>query len=53
MRVVPHVWGGALGLAAGLHAAATLPPGPHTAWPAYMEQEPGIEFDRWLLGIRA
>ena len=46
VRVVPHVWGSAVGLAAGLHAVATLPPRPFTAHPQYLENEPVIEFDR-------
>ena len=29
--LVPHVWGSAVGLAAGLHAVATLPLTPYTA----------------------
>lgn len=44
--LVPHVWGSAVGLAAGLHAVSTLPLTPYTANPAYMENEPVIEFDR-------
>ena len=28
---MPHVWGSAVGLAAGLHAVATLPLSPYTA----------------------
>ena len=31
VNVVPHVWGSAIGLAAGLHAVATLPLSPYTA----------------------
>ena len=31
VNVVPHVWGSAVGLAAGLHAVATLPLSPYTA----------------------
>jgi len=46
VNIVPHVWGSAVGLAAGLHAVATLPLSPYTANPAYMENEPVIEFDR-------
>ncbi len=46
VTLVPHVWGSAVGLAAGLHAVATLPLAPFTANPAYLENEPVIEFDR-------
>ena len=31
VNVVPHVWGSVVGLAAGLHAVATLPLSPYTA----------------------
>jgi len=46
VQVIPHVWGSGVGLAAGLHAVATLPPSPFTAYPQYLENEPVIEFDR-------
>ena len=46
MSLVPHVWGSGVGLAAALHAVSTLAPAPHTCCPAYMENEPVIEFDR-------
>jgi len=46
VTLVPHVWGSGVGLAAGLHAVATLPLTPYTCNPAYMENEPVIEFDR-------
>jgi D-galactarolactone cycloisomerase len=39
VSVIPHVWGSAVGLAAGLHAVATLPPSPYTANPIYLENE--------------
>ena len=39
VTVIPHVWGSAVGLAAGLHAVATLPPSPYTANPIYLENE--------------
>ena len=45
VTLVPHVWGSGIGLAAGLHAVATLPLTPYTCNPAYMENEPVIEFD--------
>ena len=44
--LVPHVWGSGIGLAAALHAVSTLPLAPYTCNPAYMENEPVIEFDR-------
>ena len=37
--MIPHVWGSAVGLAAGLHAVSTLPPSPYTANPIYLENE--------------
>ena len=46
VSLVPHVWGSGVGLAAGLHAVATLPLTPYTCNPMYMENEPVIEFDR-------
>eukprot|EP00467_Chlorarachnion_reptans_P012357 CAMPEP_0114532082 /NCGR_PEP_ID=MMETSP0109-20121206/26458_1 /TAXON_ID=29199 /ORGANISM="Chlorarachnion reptans, Strain CCCM449" /LENGTH=419 /DNA_ID=CAMNT_0001715087 /DNA_START=54 /DNA_END=1314 /DNA_ORIENTATION=+ len=46
VTVIPHVWGSAVGLAAGLHAVATMPMSPFTANPSYLENEPVIEFDR-------
>ena len=46
MSLVPHVWGSGVGLAAALHAVSPLAPAPHTCCPAYMENEPVIEFDR-------
>jgi len=44
--VIPHIWGSGVGLAAGLHAVATLPPTPFTANPQFLENEPVVEFDR-------
>ncbi|QQS12397.1 MAG: mandelate racemase/muconate lactonizing enzyme family protein [Rhodospirillales bacterium] len=35
LRVSPHVWGGAVGLAAALHFVAALPVSPHTDNPPY------------------
>ncbi|CAL4149353.1 unnamed protein product [Meganyctiphanes norvegica] len=46
VTLIPHVWGSGVGLAAGLHAVATLPLTPYTCNPVYMENEPVIEFDR-------
>lgn len=42
LRVAPHVWGGAVGLATALHFIAALPRGPHTAhppWPQMLEYD--------------
>lgn len=39
VTVIPHVWGSGVGLAAGLHAVATLPLSPYTANPIYLENE--------------
>ena len=44
--LVPHVWGSGVGLAAALHAVSPLPLSPYTCNPAYMENQPVIEFDR-------
>ena len=44
--LVPHVWGSGVGLAAALHAVSTLPLTPYTCNPAYLENQPVIEFDR-------
>ena len=44
--LVPHVWGSGVGLAAALHAVSTLPLSPYTCNPAYLENQPVIEFDR-------
>ena len=30
LRLSPHVWGGAIGLAAAVHFIASVPPSPHT-----------------------
>lgn len=35
LRVAPHVWGGAIGLATACHFIASLPNTPHTAHPPY------------------
>ena len=42
VRVVPHVWGTAVALAASLHFHAILPPAP----PAHEARSPRLEFDR-------
>ena len=42
VTVIPHVWGSAVGLAAGLHAVAALPLSPYTANPIYLENEVSI-----------
>ena len=43
LRVSPHVWGGAVGLAAALHFMASLPPTPHSDNIPY---PPLLEYDR-------
>ena len=43
LRVSPHVWGGAIGLAAALHFMASLPPTPHSDHVPY---PPLLEYDR-------
>lgn len=35
LRIAPHVWGGAIGLATALQFIATLPESPHTTHPPY------------------
>ncbi len=42
VRLVPHVWGTAVALAAALHYHAILPPSP----PAHEQRVPRLEFDR-------
>jgi D-galactarolactone cycloisomerase len=42
---VPHVWGSALALAAGMHLIATLPPFPANGRPAALLNEPLLEWD--------
>ncbi len=42
IRVVPHVWGTAVGMAAALQAISTLPPTP----PRHEAREPWFEYDR-------
>ena len=44
LRVSPHVWGGAVGLAAAVHFLAALPPDPHVdrvPFPALLELDMG------------
>jgi D-galactarolactone cycloisomerase len=43
---IPHVWGSGVAVAAALHALASVPPTPHTAYPVALQNEPVIEFDR-------
>ena len=45
IHCVPHVWGSAVALAAGLHMAAQLSPLPHTARPLAPYNEPMLEWD--------
>jgi D-galactarolactone cycloisomerase len=42
LRVAPHVWGGAVGLATACHFIASLPAGPHTDHPPFPQM---LEFD--------
>jgi len=42
VRLVPHVWGTAVALAAGLHFHAIIPPAP----PSHEARSPRLEFDR-------
>ncbi|MEH6633071.1 MAG: mandelate racemase/muconate lactonizing enzyme family protein [Halopseudomonas aestusnigri] len=42
VRLVPHVWGTAVALAAGLHFHAIIPPSP----PSHEARSPRLEFDR-------
>ncbi len=44
LRLSPHVWGTAVGLAAAVHFVASLPPAPHTdhvPWPVLVEHDVG------------
>lgn len=44
LRISPHVWGGAIGLAAALHFMASLPPAPHSdhvPYPSLLEHDRG------------
>jgi D-galactarolactone cycloisomerase len=44
LRISPHVWGSAVGLAAAVHFVASLPPAPHTdhvPWPTLVEYDVG------------
>jgi D-galactarolactone cycloisomerase len=49
IRVSPHVWGGAVGVAAGLHLACSLPDYPHTTHPGFPLL---FEYDRAPNGLR-
>ena len=42
LRVIPHVWGTGIAMAASLHMLATLPPQP----PRHRPRDPILEFDR-------
>jgi D-galactarolactone cycloisomerase len=42
LRLVPHVWGTAVQIAASLHVHAVLPPSP----PRHERYQPHLEFDR-------
>ncbi|MBS0517824.1 MAG: mandelate racemase/muconate lactonizing enzyme family protein [Proteobacteria bacterium] len=42
LRLAPHVWGGAVGLAAACHFIAALPAGPHTDHPPHPQM---LEYD--------
>ncbi len=44
-QCIPHVWGSAVALAAGLQFLATLPPAPATAKPTAPYNEPMLEWD--------
>jgi D-galactarolactone cycloisomerase len=46
VRVIPHVWGSGIAVAAALQAVATIPPLPHTANPVPLQNDPVLEFDR-------
>lgn len=52
LRLIPHVWGSGIALAAGLHVCAALPLAPHTHVPIPLQNEPVIEFDRTLNPLR-
>lgn len=43
LRISPHVWGGAIGLASALHFMASLPPSPHSDHEPY---PPLLEYDQ-------
>lgn len=49
IRVSPHVWGGAVAVAAGLHLACSLPDYPHTTDPGFPLL---FEYDRAPNGLR-
>lgn len=49
VRVSPHVWGGAVGVAAALHLACSLPDHPHTTHPGFPLL---FELDRSPNGLR-
>jgi D-galactarolactone cycloisomerase len=45
IQCIPHVWGSAIALAAGIHLIANLPPSPATARPSKLINEPLLEWD--------
>ena len=46
VRVIPHVWGSGVAIAAALQALAVVPLIPHSAHPVPLQNEPVVEFDR-------
>lgn len=46
LRIIPHVWGSGIAVAAALQVCSTLPQVPSTHRPVPLENEPVIEFDR-------
>lgn len=49
LRMSPHVWGGAIGLAAAVHFIASLPPSPHTE---RVPQPVMLEYDQGQNALR-
>ena len=52
VRLIPHVWGSGVALAAALHAIATIPAQPHTANVVTLQNGPAIEYDRTYNPLR-
>lgn len=46
VRVIPHVWGSGIALAAALQVCSALPLTPYTHVPVPLQNEPVVEFDR-------
>ena len=46
LRLVPHIWGSAVAVAAAAHALAVLPPAPHTHEPVALQNLPIAEYDQ-------